>query len=256
MENNFFVKDLSQKLNTHFIGQKIIYYPSLDSPIEAARREALWGALAGTVTVADHPAGNQNIQESKPSSTQGPLSFCVILRPNTLYLPYIKMLASVSVLNGIRSCTGLRPYIKWPDDILVNEKIVCNIRIESDIRKGKLNHSLVGVLLNVNSYPKNNPDDTPFNLSAINGHAVDRQELFRRCLIEMDTIYKLFPDTQEIFNRWKQNIVTLGHKVLANRDNINYSGVAESLTNEGNLLLRQSDGKLVELIAGETTLQS
>src|SRR5450759_337001 len=145
MDNNILNPELIQRdLPTRFIGQKIIYYPSLTSTMDAAKKEALWGAEAGTVVLAgEQTAGRGRLQRSWLSPVGG-LAFSVILRPNLSYLPYMVMLASLAVTYGIRSLTGLKPQIKWPNDVLIGEKKICGILIENDIRKNILKHMVIG----------------------------------------------------------------------------------------------------------------
>ncbi len=138
-------KDLSpdlliRDLKTRFIGQKVIYYPTLDSTMNAARREAQWGAEAGTIVITDEQTAGRGRLQRTWLSPKGGLAFSVILRPNFDYLPYMVMLASLAVTYGIQVITGLKPQIKWPNDVLINDKKVCGILIENDIRKNSLRY--------------------------------------------------------------------------------------------------------------------
>ena len=47
------VASITSDLGTHFVGQRVIYYPSLTSTMEVARREARHGTAEGTVIIAD-----------------------------------------------------------------------------------------------------------------------------------------------------------------------------------------------------------
>jgi BirA family biotin operon repressor/biotin-[acetyl-CoA-carboxylase] ligase len=113
--------------------------------MDSARKEAQWGAEAGTVILADEQTSARGRLRRTWYSPKGGLCFSVILRPNIDYLPYMIMLASLAVTYSIRIITGLKPQIKWPNDVLIREKKVCGILIENDIRKNVLRHMVIGI---------------------------------------------------------------------------------------------------------------
>ena len=53
VENNLSSASIADNLESHFIGQRVIYYPRLTSTMDVARREAQHGAAEGTVVIAD-----------------------------------------------------------------------------------------------------------------------------------------------------------------------------------------------------------
>jgi BirA family transcriptional regulator, biotin operon repressor / biotin---[acetyl-CoA-carboxylase] ligase len=244
-------------LNTHFIGNKIIYFPSIDSTMEAAKREALWGAKAGTIIITDEQTEGRGRLKRTWISPKGGLAFSIILRPNIEYLPFMVMIASLAVASGIQSVTGMKPQIKWPNDVLINEKKVCGILIENDIRKNSLRHTVIGIGINVNLHMTDYPliSSLATSLSDQLGKEVSRLNLMREVLKEMDNLYRLLPETETIRDRWKSRLVTLGQKVEVNSGDTIISGLAESVTKDGNLMLRQKDGSLTKIIAGDVNLK-
>ena len=258
MDNNILNPELIQRdLPTRFIGQKIIYYPSLTSTMDAAKKEALWGAEAGTVVLAgEQTAGRGRLQRSWLSPVGG-LAFSVILRPNLSYLPYMVMLASLAVTYGIRSLTGLKPQIKWPNDVLIGEKKICGILIENDIRKNILKHMVIGIGINVNLQVDQHSEIASIatSLSDQLSRQVPRAEVLRAVLVEMDRLYADLPNGERLLNQWKNNLVTIGLQVHVNMGNQIYTGLAESVTDNGSLMIREKDGHLVKIIAGDVMLR-
>jgi len=258
MDNNILNPELIQRdLPTRFIGQKIIYYPSLTSTMDAAKKEALWGAEAGTVVLAgEQTAGRGRLQRSWLSPVGG-LAFSVILRPNLSYLPYMVMLASLAVTYGIRSLTGLKPQIKWPNDVLIGEKKFCGILIENDIRKNVLKHMVIGIGINVNLQVDQHSEIASIatSLSDQLSRQVPRAEVLRAVLVEMDRLYADLPQGERLLNQWKNNLVTIGLQVQINMGNQIYTGLAESVTDNGSLMIREKDGHLVKIIAGDVMLR-
>jgi BirA family transcriptional regulator, biotin operon repressor / biotin---[acetyl-CoA-carboxylase] ligase len=258
MDNNILTPELIQRdLPTRFIGQKIIYYASLESTMDTAKREAQWGAEAGTVIVTgEQTAGRGRLQRPWLSPVGG-LAFSVILRPGINYLPCMIMLASLAVTNSIRSVTGLKPQIKWPNDVLIGEKKVCGILIENEIRKNILKHVVIGIGINVNMPVSQYPDISAIatSLSDQLSRPVPRLDVIRAVLLEMDRLYTEIPQGERLFFQWRNNLVTLGQQVQVNMGDQTYTGRAESVTDDGSLMVRQKNGQLVRIIAGDVMLR-
>jgi BirA family biotin operon repressor/biotin-[acetyl-CoA-carboxylase] ligase len=224
--------------------------------MEAARREALWGAPAGTVILADRQTAGRGRLQREWLSPSGCLAYSVILTPNLSNLPFIVMLSTLSVVFGVRALTGLKPLIKWPNDVLIKDKKISGILIENDIRNNTLHHCVIGIGINVNLRMSDYPEieENATSLSDQLGREIDREYLLSQCLTEMDTLYQLFPNTDYIFNQWHKNLLTLGQKVQVSRGQEVFDGLAEDVTREGNLLVRNKDKKLIEVTAGDVTL--
>jgi BirA family transcriptional regulator, biotin operon repressor / biotin---[acetyl-CoA-carboxylase] ligase len=244
-------------LKTRFIGQRIIYYPALNSTMDAAKQEALWGAEAGTVIITDEQVAGRGRLQRAWISPRGAMAFSVILRPNLDYLHAMIMLASLAVSNAIETVTGLKCQIKWPNDILIQEKKVCGILIETDIRKNTLRHVIMGIGINVNMRTADYPEIAAFatSLSDQTGQEVSRLEILRQALMNIDTLYQSMSHSDFIWQEWKDRLVTLGQKIEVNMGNRTYNGIAEYVSKDGSLLLRQKDGKSVKIIVGDIILR-
>jgi BirA family transcriptional regulator, biotin operon repressor / biotin---[acetyl-CoA-carboxylase] ligase len=240
-------------LNTEFMGQKVVYFPSLESTMDAARREAQWGAVAGTIITTDEQTSGHGRLQRQWISPKGQLAFSVILRPNMVYLPQMIMISSLAVTYAIQKVTGLKPQIKWPNDILIHEKKVCGILIENDIRKQQLKHTIIGIGLNINlnidEYPEISSIATSLDIES--GSQVSRIAVLRQILIEMENLYYCLPQGDTVFDQWKNNLITLGLRVDVMMGNKYYDGIAESVSRDGGLMLRQKDGSLVKIVAGD-----
>jgi BirA family transcriptional regulator, biotin operon repressor / biotin---[acetyl-CoA-carboxylase] ligase len=244
-------------LNTRFIGQRVLYFPVLDSTMDAAKKEAQWGAEAGTVIITGEQLAGRGRLQRTWLSPGGSLAFSLILRPNIEYVCYMVMLASLAVSRGIETVTGLKCQIKWPNDVLIREKKVCGILIENDIRKNTLNYVVIGIGINVNMRLSEYPEIASFatSLSDQLGQEVPRLELVRQVLFNLDTLYLSMTQRDFILQEWKNRLSTLGQDVEIKQGNRVYRGIAESVSKDGSLLIRQKDGKSVRIIAGDIILR-
>jgi len=255
-ENSLSAASITDNLETHFIGQRVIYCPSLTSAMEVARLEAQRGAAEGTVIVA----GEQTVGRGRVNrvwlSPEGNVALSVILYPSLAYLPYLIMMASLAVVHSIEAVTGLESQIKWPNDVLINGKKVCGILIESDLRGSAVDCAVIGIGINVNLGLCDFPEIqlTATSISDELGRDVSRLSIIRSLLVDMERRYLAIQAGGSIYEEWRDSLVTLGRKVRVKSEETIYEGVAESVARDGSLLLRRPDGSLARIVAGDVTL--
>ena len=253
MEDGLSSASITDNLGTRFIGQRVIYYTSLTSTMEVAKREAQQGTAEGTVIIADEQTAGRGRIKRTWLSPEGNIALSVILYPSLICLPFLIMLASLAVVYSIETVTGLKPQIKWPNDVLINGRKVCGILIESDVRGSTVNYAIIGIGVNVNLSLSAFPDllVTATSLSEELGRDVSRLDIIRQLLVEMERLYLTLPMVESIYEQWRDRLVTLGKRVCVKSDETTYEGVAESVTADGSLLLRHSNGSLTRIVAGD-----
>ena len=272
-EDNLSTEAISRDLGTRLIGQKVLYYPSLTSTMEIARRAARQGAAEGTVIIADEQTAGRGRLKRAWLTPRGNIALSVVLHPELSSLPAMIMLASLAVVHSIESVTGLKPQIKWPNDVLVNGKKVCGILIENDFQGATLTATIIGIGIDVNLQLADFPEiqSIATSLSAQLGSEVSRLKLVRCLLVEIDKLYLALagggsPSAEftlseanvlrtSLYEEWRDRLITLGKKVRATAVDTVYEGVAESVDRDGSLLLRRPDGSLTRVVAGDVTLR-
>jgi len=256
VENSLSPASITNNLDTRFIGQRVIYYPRLTSTMDVAKREAQQGAVEGTIVIADEQTAGKGRLKRAWLSPKGSIALSIILYPSLLYLPSLIMLASLAVVHSIESVTGLKSQVKWPNDVLVNGKKVCGILIESDVRGNMVDYTIMGIGINVNLRLSDFPEILPTATSLSNelGRGVSRLSLIRQLLVEIERLYLTLQAGGSIFEEWRDSLVTLGKRIRLKSGKTIYEGIAESVASDGSLLLRQSDGSLTKIVAGDATL--
>ena len=248
---------ITRNLATKSIGQRVIYYPRLASTMEVAREEAQRGAPEGTAVIAGEQTVGQGRMGRVWLSPEGSIAMSVILYPEIVYLPSLIMVASLAVVHSIELVTGLEPQVKWPNDILIADKKVCGILIESKVRGKVVDYSIIGIGVNVNLTPS---DLGEFPLPATTlseelGRVVSRLDIVRQLLIELDRLYLSLLAGGSVYEEWRDRLVTLGKQVRVTWGKARYDGIAESVARDGSLQLRRADGSLTRVVAGNVTLR-
>ena len=251
------VLSISRELATDFIGQNLFYFASVTSTNDIARQQALGKSPEGTAVIAERQTSGRGRLKREWVSPEGNIAVTVVLYPDRKNLYFLTMLAALAVQRGIEKTTGVKCQLKWPNDVLVNGKKVCGILLESKASVESVDYALVGIGINVNMKIADHPEIAAIatSLALETGSEVSRTELLRNLFIEMEKLYLRLRAGESILAEWRDQLVTLGKKVFVRSGDEAFEGTAESVADDGSLLLRCADGKLLKFNAGDVTLK-
>ena len=133
---------------------------------------------------------------------------------------------------------------------------MCGILIESEVRGNTVDYAIVGIGVNVNLRLSAFPEIQSIATSLCDelGREVSRLSLIQRLLVEIERLYLSLPAGGSVYEEWRDRLVTLGKRVQVKSGETMYEGIAESVASDGSLLLRQLDGSLTKIVAGDVTL--
>ena len=86
---------------------------------------------------------------------------------------------------------GVRPQIKWPNDILVNGKKMCGILIENTFSGGEIASSVVGIGLNVNNVLSEGLLEIATTLRMETGKSLCVEEVAERLISALDKPWRI-----------------------------------------------------------------
>ena len=223
--------------------------------MDLARAEARKGAPEGTSILTGKQSQGRGRIKRTWFTPEGNIALSVILYPDARSLPAMIMLAALAVARSIERITGLRPDIKWPNDVLIGGKKVCGILTESDVRTNRVAYVVIGIGINIELRLDAMPDivETATSLNKETGGKVSRLELLRSLLEEMDALY-LSP-LATVYAEWRRRLVTLGKRVRVASGEGVIEGTAETVAEDGSLLLRLDDGSVRHIVAGDVTVR-
>lgn len=190
------------KPNTQIIGQNIIYFNQVDSTNQFAS-ELIRQNLAenGTVIVAEHQTkGRGQLGRSWESEPFSNLMFSLVLKyvTNSPSDPFIvNKFVTLSVFDFLKAILpDTKVNIKWPNDILVEDKKICGILVENNFIGHKLNHSVIGIGLNV---LQNFDHVKHFNATSLSSFTrnCDRSEILKGLLENIESYYINWMDGHE-----------------------------------------------------------
>jgi BirA family biotin operon repressor/biotin-[acetyl-CoA-carboxylase] ligase len=168
--------------------------------------------------------------------------------------------AAAALSRAIRLHTGLKPEIKWPNDIVIRGKKVAGILTELSAELDKVKYVILGIGVDVNLSAGEFPHEfrkLATSLKIETGQSIDRAELAAEILRELDRDYARICAGQftAVADEWESQCATLGHNVVIRLGDRQIQGRAESLDVDGALLLRTLHGHLETIIGGDVTLE-
>ncbi len=256
MPPNLVAATVRQGLFTRIVGRRLLYYPELSSTMDEAGKLGEGDTEEGAVVVAEIQNAGRGRQGRSWVSQPGNLLVSVLFRPSLEALPFISIIGGVAAARAVRKVTGLDPKIKWPNDLLIEGRKVAGILAESAIAGDTVWYAVLGVGMNVSLDTDQTEEISAFatSVNAAAGEEVPREDLLRQFLMDLDALYLALGQGNSPIEEWQGMLSTTGQRLDATWGEESYTGVAEGTDALGNLLLRQDDGSLLTLTAGDVTL--
>lgn len=252
------ISALEAALAQRTIGHRIHHYSLIGSTMDEARRLAAEGAAEGTVVIAEEQtAGRGRFNRAWVSPRGENLSFSVILTPPASQLPYMNMAATLAVARTVADTAGVKPTIKWPNDVRVGELKISGILIETAVESEDAVCAIIGIGVNVNFNPSLYDEIAGISTSLYRetGQRRNRTPVLRTLLEHFDDAYATVRAGKSLTAEWSAMLDTLGRTVTLRSQHDVIEGIAESVDEQGNLIVRQPNGSPYTATAGEVTSQ-
>jgi BirA family biotin operon repressor/biotin-[acetyl-CoA-carboxylase] ligase len=254
--------EIRMGLKTQVIGRDIAYQRETPSTQEIAKALAAQGVADGTIVVAETQSGGRGRVGRQWSSPEGGIYFSIVLRPDmkpseALRLPLV---AGVAVARAIKRNMKLAPKLKWPNDIMIQDRKVGGILTEMSAEMDRLDWVIVGIGLNVNTPHESFPEDVEgvaTSLMEAGGKIIPRVKLLQDILFEFESLYHGLAKSgfEPIRAKWKFFSNTIGARVVVSTPTEKVTGTAVDIDSDGALILKKEDGSLEKIIAGVVKLR-
>lgn len=252
---------ISAAIKTNSLGHKIICLNEVGSTNDYAKKIASEGAENGTLIIAEQQnSGRGRLGRNWSSSKGKGIWMSIILKPNIepQKAQIITLASSIAVVKALRPLLSDRVKVKWPNDVLVDGKKICGILTEMNCELENINYLVVGMGINVNhvivDFPEMLRDTaTSINIELGGQQKIERTPIIADVLNAFEELYLLILEgkTDKVIYDWRCMSATLGKKVKFKYQNEELSGIAEDITDEGVLLVRDSSDKIHRIFYGE-----
>lgn len=261
--DRLFPDEIQRDLHTKIIGKKVWVYEKTTSTNDIAWDLAIKNEHEGGVVFAESQTkGRGRLGRIWNSPKRKGLWFSVILRPDLqpIYAPMITIASSIAVAKSIIKYTGLSVWIKWPNDIYMDNKKLGGILTEMNTELDSIKFVVLGIGINVNSTINDFSDDLKNKVVSLQCSPSScaqglgsRLELAKEILVGLDHYYKMLNQKKwvDIITEWKDLSLVLGRRIKLKQGNKRYEGQVVGLDEQGALMLRQDGGFIHHITSGE-----
>lgn len=239
------------------------YAEHVDSTNTRLKALARQGAPEGTVLVAESQySGRGRLGRSFHSPKGQGIYMSILLRPQSLpqELMHLTCAVGCAMCDAVERTVGLRPGIKWINDLVWDRKKLGGILVEMGLSpSGGLDYAVAGIGINCAQRPDDFPpelQDKATSLEIVSGRNVDRGAL---AAAMMDSLYRmsrnLLTRKMEMMAQYRQDCVTLGREIALVREGTVLRGTALDVDENGALLVRYSDGRIETVNSGEVSVR-
>ncbi len=253
--------EVSRGLNSKYIGHNIHFYEEVKSTNDTAREFAENDAQEGTVVIASHQTAGRSRKRTDWASPEGGIYMTMILRPDVTLLEASKLtiVTGVAIAKTLHDRFDIDVGIKWPNDLLIDNKKICGILTEAVTSKDVLDAVLVGVGVDVNTKEEDMPDkiqDVATSVKKETNIIYNRAAIMREFFIIFEELYEEFKNDnfKHIISEWRRLSSTTGNRVKVYKDGKALVADAVGITNNGALIIETDDGKLKKITSGECIL--
>lgn len=256
--------ELSGALAGCVVGRELLCLDTVDSTNSEVKRRAVEGAGEGLAVLADGQTAGRGRQGRSFVSPPGKgLYLSVLLRPESglRELLWLTAWTGVAVCDAVEEVCGLRPGIKWTNDLVCQGRKLCGILTELGMEgeTARPQYVVVGVGVNVSQTAEEfGPEVAPVAISLREalGEAPRRAELAAALLRALDRMRRDFPhERTRYLEQYRRDCVTLGREVRILRGGESRTAVAEEIDEDFQLLVRLDDGRRETVSAGEVSVR-
>lgn len=168
---------------------------------------------------------------------------------------------AVAVCDAVEELCGIRPGIKWPNDVILDGRKLCGIltELELEAETAALRYVVVGLGLNVSQTEADfGPEVAPVAVSLAQalGRAPRRAEAAGAVIAALDRMVADFPRRwAEWLERYRADCLTLGRPVRLLRAGGEEAAVAEAVDESFALVVRRPDGRRETVSSGEVSVR-
>ena len=163
------------------------------------------------------------------------------------------MAGSLAAADAVRGLTGIEPLLKWPNDLLVKNRKLAGLLVETVARPGHLPLAILGLGLNLAQQAADFPRElrsTAVSLRQASGRVVPRAQMLAAFLDALGTRLTQSPD--EIIGDFSRHWSQQGRTIRIRSGEQEFSGRAERVNESGHLCLYLPDGSTRSFASGET----
>ncbi len=243
--------EIRRRLETRIFGRNEIHiFDETNSTNIQAFMLASSGSPEGTIVLAEKQTGGKGrLGRSWASPYKKNLYLSYILRPSipTIFAPRLTLVTAVAVSDTFDRFGVINHRIKWPNDILFNDRKLSGILTEMKGDCDSIDFIITGIGININSDPDDYPKEireTAISLKEITGSEINRADFLKQLLFNIEKRYHEFLDGRfnSILSEWTAKASIINQCIKVSNFEESYTGIVTEVNSDGNLVLMTDNG--------------
>jgi BirA family biotin operon repressor/biotin-[acetyl-CoA-carboxylase] ligase len=234
----------------------LIIFDEIDSTNSECLRLARSQTSGDYIIWAKSQKAGRGTNTKQWDSPIGNLYLSILLDRNiyTQHQTQFSFIASLSVLDSIKSLLQMTDIssqitLKWPNDVLIKNKKVAGILLES-ISINQKNYLIIGIGINVNNYPTNT--NIPATSLLSEGIVVNLEKLLNIFINTMNYNIEDWESNgfETLRLRWLSNAAFLNKSIAILNENRTITGIFKDIDHFGNIKLELPNGNIYTKSSG------
>lgn len=255
-------QEIVGRLSSQWAGREVVFFEETGSTNVEAKMLADHGAVHGTLVVADSQREGKGRRGRIWHSQSGSaIAMSLILKPQLEpeKASMLTLIQAVATAKALEEVGGVKPQIKWPNDILINEKKVCGILTEMYLDKTEISSIIIGSGINVNqnAFPEEIAQIAT-SLKRETGQKWSRAKLIGRICEIFEEYFEKFMELKDLsgmLEEYNNYLISKGRMVHVLDPKGEFTGEALGINVCGELLVRKVTGEITNVYAGEVSVR-
>ena len=254
--------EIRAALGDHPWADRITVLPEVDSTNNYAKKLAQSGAPDGSVVVAEQQTGGRGRMGRSFSSPPGlGVYLTVLLRPGVRAdaLGDLTVRVAAAMCDAVERAAGVRPGIKWTNDLILGGKKLCGILTELSVEaeSGMAEFVVAGIGVNVGQTPDDFPPEVrpvATSLREQTGKTIPRARLAAEMIRALSRVAERADE--DWLEKYRADCVTIGRQVRVIRAGAERTARADGVDETGALLVTwDDDGSHERIFSGEVSVR-
>jgi len=253
--------EITQNLNTKFLGKRVYYFDSTDSTQNFAMEIASNDKENGTVIISKKQTVGRGRMKRKWKSPTGGIWMSIIIHPkfDVSYTTLVPIATSLALCMAIEKILKIKPELKWPNDVTLKGKKVAGVLVDTSIISNEIENMVLGIGINFKIKPHelaSTIKKTPnfYGVTTLVKKNEKALPLVQQFLYELENVFQLINSRRikKIKSEWTKRSSTIGRNVSIITSEGNVNGKAVKIDSDGALII--SKGKKAErILVGDIT---
>jgi len=230
---------------------RLVCFDKVDSTNDVARRFVEEGVCEGLVVISNCQSAGRGRFDRVWESPRGGLYASLVVRPllSPVALPLMGLMLGCSAVSAIHSLSSTDVRLKWPNDIIINERKIGGILSESVVEGNQVVAIILGVGINVNLQLDDFSEHLRERVTTVfheTGEEISFEDLAALLLKE---VYARMREVetrqtfQSVLSEYKSVCNTLGRSVRVEQVDRTFEGTALDIDNYGALIVETKEGE-------------